>query len=214
MRTRGGAKDALVVTPALIPLVEKHGLKAVDDLRGRYTGQTDAQIYGDAVTRYWSRCSRDSIMLMGGHAGAVRQPAVADWGIRQKMFTFEDLGDGQTRYTAIARHWTVEDRQTHEHQQPRRRGGLHERDHQGGERGGQAHIARQNQISDDPAADGVIHHHLGLSGGEADAEEGGVALEARGVPAQPGHHQGRGAHPHREERNEGDDEQGDQRGDE
>ena len=28
--------------------------------------------------------------------------------------TFEDLGDGATRYTAIARHWTVEDLKTHE----------------------------------------------------------------------------------------------------
>ena len=27
---------------------------------------------------------------------------------------FEDLGDGKTRYTATARHWTVEDRKTHE----------------------------------------------------------------------------------------------------
>lgn len=88
--TIAGLEDAIVVTASLIPLVEKHGLQAVDDLRGRYTGQTDAQIYGDAVKRYWSRCSRDSIMLMGGHAGAVRQPAVADWGIRQKMF-FHDL---------------------------------------------------------------------------------------------------------------------------
>ena len=88
--TIAGLEDALVVTAALIPQVEKHGLKPLDDLRGRYTGRTDAQIYGDAVTRYWSRCSRDSIMLMGGHAGAVRQPAVADWGIRQKMF-FHDL---------------------------------------------------------------------------------------------------------------------------
>lgn len=88
--TIAGLEDALVVTAPLIPQVEKHGLKAIDDLRGRYTGQTDAQIYGDAVTRYWNRCSRDSIMLMGGHAGAVRQPAVADWGIRQRMF-FHDL---------------------------------------------------------------------------------------------------------------------------
>ena len=30
------------------------------------------------------------------------------------IITFEDLGDGKTLYTAIARHWTVEDRQTHE----------------------------------------------------------------------------------------------------
>jgi len=30
------------------------------------------------------------------------------------IITFEDLGDGRTRYTATVRHWTVEDRQTHE----------------------------------------------------------------------------------------------------
>lgn len=30
------------------------------------------------------------------------------------VITFEDLGDGRTRYTATARHWTVDDRQAHE----------------------------------------------------------------------------------------------------
>ncbi|CAN5561759.1 SRPBCC family protein [soil metagenome] len=30
------------------------------------------------------------------------------------IIEFEDLGDGKTRYTATARHWTVEDRQAHE----------------------------------------------------------------------------------------------------
>jgi len=30
------------------------------------------------------------------------------------IITFEDLGDGTTRYTAVARHWTTEDRSTHE----------------------------------------------------------------------------------------------------
>jgi hypothetical protein len=70
--------------------VEKFGLKRIDDLRGRYTGQTDAQIYRDAYARYWARCTHDSIMLMGGHVGAVRMPAMADWGVRQKMF-FHDL---------------------------------------------------------------------------------------------------------------------------
>lgn len=88
--TIAGLEDAVAVTEELIPLVEKHGLKKIDDLRGRYTGQTDAQIYQDAYHRYWARCTKDAIMLMGGHAGAVRQPAVADWGVRQKMF-FEDL---------------------------------------------------------------------------------------------------------------------------
>lgn len=28
--------------------------------------------------------------------------------------TFEDTGDGRTKYTAVARHWTVEDREAHE----------------------------------------------------------------------------------------------------
>lgn len=88
--TIAGLEDAVAVTEELIPLVEKHGLKKIDDLRGRYTGQTDAQIYQDAYNRYWARCTKDAIMLLGGHAGAVRQPAVADWGVQQKMF-FEDL---------------------------------------------------------------------------------------------------------------------------
>lgn len=29
------------------------------------------------------------------------------------ILTFDDLGDGRTRYTAVARHWTVEDCETH-----------------------------------------------------------------------------------------------------
>ena len=41
------------------------------------------------------------------------------WAPSQKPFMvgiveFEDLGDGTTRYTATARHWSVEDRKTHE----------------------------------------------------------------------------------------------------
>ena len=66
--TIAGLEDAVVVSEALIPLVEKHGLKKIDDLRGRY----------------------DAVMLMGGHRGRVMQPAMADWGIRRKMF-FHDL---------------------------------------------------------------------------------------------------------------------------
>jgi len=42
--TVAGLEDGVIVTPALIPLVAKHGLKLIDDLRGRYNGMTDAQI--------------------------------------------------------------------------------------------------------------------------------------------------------------------------
>ncbi|HVK42452.1 MAG TPA: SRPBCC family protein [Phenylobacterium sp.] len=41
------------------------------------------------------------------------------WAPSEKPFmtaivTFEDLGEGRTKYVARARHWTVEDRETHE----------------------------------------------------------------------------------------------------
>lgn len=88
--TIAGLEDALVVTPALITDAESHGLRKIDDLRGRYDGQSDAGIYGDAARRYWARCNHDAFMLMGGHAGAVRMPGMADWGVRQRMF-FSDL---------------------------------------------------------------------------------------------------------------------------
>jgi uncharacterized protein YndB with AHSA1/START domain len=43
----------------------------------------------------------------------------AAWEPSEKPFmlaivTFDDLGDGKTRYTARVRHWTVEDREEHE----------------------------------------------------------------------------------------------------
>jgi hypothetical protein len=88
--TIGGLEDAVVVSEELIPLVENTGLEMIDDLRGRYTGLSDAEIYADSIDRYWDRCNRDKIMLMGGHRGRVMQPAMADWGIRERMF-FHDL---------------------------------------------------------------------------------------------------------------------------
>ena len=95
--TIAGLEDALIVTEAQVAQVEARGLKRIDDLRGRYTGQTDAQIYADAYSRYWARCTHDAIMLMGGHVGAVRMPAMADWGVRQKMF-FHDLSANPGRH--------------------------------------------------------------------------------------------------------------------
>jgi hypothetical protein len=50
--TLAGLEDAVVVTAEQIPLVERHGLCRLDDLRGRYTGRTDAEIYEDARQRY------------------------------------------------------------------------------------------------------------------------------------------------------------------
>jgi hypothetical protein len=99
--TIAGLEDAVVVTEALLPLVERHGLRPVDDLRGRYAGWTDDRIYADAYDRYWARCNKEKIMLMGGHAGAVRMPAMADWGVRERMF-FHDLSANPAHPAEVA----------------------------------------------------------------------------------------------------------------
>jgi hypothetical protein len=83
-------EDLVAVTADQLPLAAKHGLQPVVDLRGKFTGQTDAQIYQWAYDRYFERCSRDYYVVMGGHAGAEMQPGVADFGIRQRAF-FTDL---------------------------------------------------------------------------------------------------------------------------
>ena len=75
--TIAGVEDVVVVSEELIPLVEQHGLKQFDDLRGRYTGKTDAEIYQDAYNKYWDRCAKDREMLMGGNHGAVRMPGMS-----------------------------------------------------------------------------------------------------------------------------------------
>jgi hypothetical protein len=88
--TVAGLEDAVVVSEDLIPLVEKAGLKQVEDFRGKFTGQSDAQIYSWAYQQYWNRCSKEFIIWLGGEHGNVMKPAVADWGICKQVF-FSDL---------------------------------------------------------------------------------------------------------------------------
>jgi hypothetical protein len=88
--TVAGLEEAVVVTEDLVPVAEKAGLKPVEDLRGKFVGMNDAQIYSWAYDRYWNRCSKEYIIWLGGEHGSIMKPAVADWGIRQKVF-FNDL---------------------------------------------------------------------------------------------------------------------------
>jgi hypothetical protein len=99
--TVAGVEDLVVVTEDQLPLAAKHGLKPVVDLRGRFTGQTDAQIYQWAYDQYFERCSRDYYVVMGGHAGPEMQPGVADFGIRQRAF-FTDLSANPKHVEEIA----------------------------------------------------------------------------------------------------------------
>jgi len=88
--TVAGLEQAVIVSEELIPMVEKAGLKPVADFRGKFTGQSDAQIYQWAYDKYWDRCSRDFIIWLGGPHGNVLKPGVGDWGIYKKTF-FNDL---------------------------------------------------------------------------------------------------------------------------
>ena len=88
--TVAGLEDAVVVNGDLIPMAEAHGLTMLDDLRGRYAGQTDAQIYRDAWDRYGDRTSKDFVVWMGGAHGNTMEPGVADFGVYQRAF-FTDL---------------------------------------------------------------------------------------------------------------------------
>jgi hypothetical protein len=88
--TAAGLMRAAVVDDSLIPLAEQHGLKCLADFRGLFTGQTDLQVYQWAYDRYWKDCSRDFIIWMGGVAGTLMEPGVADFGIATRAF-FTDL---------------------------------------------------------------------------------------------------------------------------
>ena len=93
--TVAGLEKAVVVNEALIPLAEQYGLTMKDDLRGRYRGQSDVEIYADAWERYGDRVSKDFIVWMGGYWGPIMEPGVADFGMYQRAF-FTDLSANPT----------------------------------------------------------------------------------------------------------------------
>ena len=88
--TVAGLERAVVVSEDMIPLAEKAGLKPVADFRGRFTGQSDVEIYRWAKDQYWHRCNKEYIVWLGGEHGDIMKPGVADWGIHKKVF-FNDL---------------------------------------------------------------------------------------------------------------------------
>jgi hypothetical protein len=88
--TIAGLEDAVVVDESLIPLMKENGLDQVEDLRGKFTGWSDARIYQWAYDRYWAQCSRDFVIWLGGEHGKIMKPGVADWGMMNRVF-FNDL---------------------------------------------------------------------------------------------------------------------------
>ncbi|HDL19358.1 MAG TPA: hypothetical protein ENH29_09910 [Bacteroidetes bacterium] len=88
--TVAGLEKAVVVSEDMLPLVEKAGLKMVEDFRWKFAGKSDAEIYRWAYEHYWDRCNKDFIVWLGGDYGKIMKPGVADWGIYKHVF-FNDL---------------------------------------------------------------------------------------------------------------------------
>jgi hypothetical protein len=88
--TVAGLEDAVVVSEELIPLAEAAGLKMIEDFRGKFTGQSDLEIYQWAYDTYWHRCDQGYVTYMGGAGGNQMMPGIADYGMYRNSF-FTDL---------------------------------------------------------------------------------------------------------------------------
>lgn len=88
--TVAGLENAVVATEDQVAMLDSLGFTRIEDFRGKFTGKTDAEIYKWAMDRYWDQCSRKFIIWLGGHAGRVMLPGVADWGVVNRVF-FQDL---------------------------------------------------------------------------------------------------------------------------
>eukprot|EP00771_Trimastix_marina_P003607 gnl/Trimastix_PCT/4901.p1 GENE.gnl/Trimastix_PCT/4901~~gnl/Trimastix_PCT/4901.p1 ORF type:complete len:694 (-),score=120.31 gnl/Trimastix_PCT/4901:80-1921(-) len=88
--TLAGLERVVLIGPEHIGLMQELGIPQREDLRGKFKGQSDVQIYGWAYQQYGARCSRDYIVWMGGECHGEMLPAVADFGVARKAF-FVDL---------------------------------------------------------------------------------------------------------------------------
>ncbi|HEY5390737.1 MAG TPA: GxGYxYP domain-containing protein [Hanamia sp.] len=88
--TLSGLEKAVIITPDMLPMVKKAGLKKIADFRGKFNGKSDAQVYEWAYNHYWQRCNKKYIIWMGGVSGSQMKPGIADFGISKGSF-FTDL---------------------------------------------------------------------------------------------------------------------------
>lgn len=88
--TLSGLEKAVIITPDMLPMVKKAGLKKIADFRGKFNGKTDAEVYEWAFDHYWQRCNKKYIIWMGGVSGSQMKPGIADFGISKGSF-FTDL---------------------------------------------------------------------------------------------------------------------------
>jgi hypothetical protein len=88
--TLAGLEKGIVISEELLPLMQKYGIKQIEDFRGKFTGKSDYEIYTWAYDQYWDKCSKEFVIWLGGEYANVMKPGVADFGMMKKVF-FTDL---------------------------------------------------------------------------------------------------------------------------
>lgn len=84
--TAAGLHQAVVVSAEQIPLVKKYGLTEKADFRGKFTGQSDYEIYEWVFNEYWEQCNHEYLVYLGGQAGKLMKPGIADFGVHKHSF--------------------------------------------------------------------------------------------------------------------------------
>jgi hypothetical protein len=87
--TAAGLNDAVIVTAAQIPLMEKYGLKCVEDFRGRFTGISSAEIYSWAYNKYWAQCSRQHVVAIAVSGRQNISSAIGDYAVYTRSFCYD-----------------------------------------------------------------------------------------------------------------------------
>jgi hypothetical protein len=62
--TLAGIRDGLIITEDMLPLVKKYNLKQLADLRGKYSGQTDYEIFSSAYEEYGKECNKENLVWL------------------------------------------------------------------------------------------------------------------------------------------------------
>lgn len=96
--TLAGLERGVAVSADQIPMVQKAGLTELADLRGMFTGMNDAQLFRKAYDMWGAQTSRETLVWMGGAAGAIMKPGIADYAIAKHAF----VTDLSTRATDTA----------------------------------------------------------------------------------------------------------------
>ncbi|WEK38010.1 MAG: GxGYxYP family putative glycoside hydrolase [Candidatus Pseudobacter hemicellulosilyticus] len=87
--TMAGLRNAVVVTPELVPLMETYHIPLSANLQGRFNGKSDYEVFSWAWHTYRDSCSKDYVLWMGGVDGDQMMPGIADFGVARKALVVD-----------------------------------------------------------------------------------------------------------------------------